>query len=198
MTRAMLIAGAPLVFAALGTGCADQVAEDLPPGAFTSGPIIDTYDDLGIDDTTGTPDDDGMLDTGGDDDDDDDMMETGMGSSDGEIMCDDIPDGLTHTDDIAPIWAGSCQDNATCHVTGGSLPDLQADAYANLQNNSGQAPALQYIAAGDPENSYLVAKIEGRQEEVGGLGGVMPAGGGVLDPCDAMLIAAWVEQGAAE
>ena len=197
MRRAILIAAAPLLVGApLGTGCADQIGEDLPPGAFTSGPIIHTFDDLGIDDTTGAPDDDGMVETGGDDDDDDDMMETGMESSSGEIMC-EIPDGLSHEADIAPIWAESCQNNATCHVTGGTLPDLETDAFANLQTPAGQAPALQYVTAGDAENSYLVAKIEGRQADVGGLGGTMPQGG-TLDPCDVMLIAAWVEQGAAQ
>jgi len=197
MRPMVLIAGAALL-GALGSGCADEVGEDLPPGAFTSGAVIDTYDDLGIDDTTGTPDDDGMLDTssGGDDDDDDAMTDTGSDSSTGVIMC-EIPDGLSHEADMVPIWAENCQNNATCHVTGGTLPDLQADALANLQTPAGQAPALQYVTGGDPENSYLVAKIEGRQAEVGGLGGVMPQGG-VLDPCDAMLISAWVAQGAAE
>ena len=87
-----------------------------------------------------------------------------------------------------------------CHTgpTGNNLPagmDLStADAsFANLVGvASRQQPTLSRVAAGDPDNSYLVQKIEGTAAS----GQRMPLGGGALDPAVIDDIRLWIANGA--
>jgi hypothetical protein len=58
-------------------------------------------------------------------------------------------------------------------------------------------PTMNRIEPGDPENSYLVRKIEGRHVEVGGAGNRMPPTGFPLREDDVARIRAWIEAGAA-
>ncbi len=99
----------------------------------------------------------------------------------------------------ASVFAPNCAVSG-CHTgpTGNTLPagmDLShADAsFANLVGVASiQQPALSRVAAGDPDNSYLVQKIEG----TAAAGGRMPLGGGVLDQALIDDIREWIANGA--
>ena len=86
-----------------------------------------------------------------------------------------------------------------CHRPGGPFVpgtlNLTAGAsYATLVGvNSFERPALRRVAPGDPENSYLIHKLEGRA----GIGGVrMPLGGPYLTDGQIRVIRRWIELGA--
>jgi hypothetical protein len=57
---------------------------------------------------------------------------------------------------------------------------------------SSNEPAFLRVEPGDPENSYLVIKNEGRQA----VGSRMPIGGAPLDEIDQTNIRTWIAQGA--
>lgn len=193
------IVGSVLMLGSLGLACGDgAVTEDLPPGGFTSEAAIDTFGDLGLDESS-----DGVAaDVAGDDDadvTDGGMVDTGpadsSGSSTGE-PCEEIPAGLSHAADIVPLWESACTVAAACHVPGGQFPDLQTDALTALGGESPLAGAP-YLTASDADNSYVWLKIAGRQAEVGGPGGSMPVAPGELTVCEELIIEAWIAQGAA-
>jgi len=180
--------GLAVLAAACGRG---EASENLPPGAFTSGPVLDTFDDLGISASDDEAD-------GGDGDTMDETADGGMtdDGSTGEAPC-VVPEGLSHAADIAPIWVGSCAVAASCHVAGGSqAPDLETDAYTTLLNESSALVGADWIVADDTEQSYVYLKITNRHAEAGGQGGPMPLSPGVLTSCDSMIIEAWINEGA--
>ena len=86
-----------------------------------------------------------------------------------------------------------------CHTGGGtSLPasmDLTpANIYASIVGvTSVQKPALMRIKPGDPDNSYVVLKLEGA---AGIFGARMPFGGPYLDQATIDQVRAWVTAGA--
>lgn len=93
---------------------------------------------------------------------------------------------------------------STCHTgVGSSLPGVQnltaGNTFANIVNvPSIEQPSLMRIKPGDPDNSYLIRKIEGA---AGISGSRMPLGcGGSANPCLSQatidLVRAWVSQGA--
>jgi mono/diheme cytochrome c family protein len=101
-------------------------------------------------------------------------------------------------DDIqAAVFTPTCAVSG-CHTgpAGGILPsgmDLtSADAsFANLVGIASlQQAALSRVAAGDPDNSYLIQKIEGNA------GARMPLGGAALDPAVIADIRQWIADGA--
>jgi hypothetical protein len=111
-----------------------------------------------------------------------------------------VPVGGTTLDAIqASVFTPSCAVSG-CHTgpTSGSLPsglDLTtADAsFASLVSIASlQVPALFRVAAGDPDSSYLVQKLEGTAAS----GSRMPLGGGVLDQALVDDIRAWITAGA--
>lgn len=99
----------------------------------------------------------------------------------------------------ASVFTPNCAVSG-CHTgpASNSLPsglDLtSADAsFANLVGISSiQQPALLRVAAGDPDNSYLVQKIEGTAAS----GSRMPLGGGILDQALIDDIREWIANGA--
>lgn len=105
--------------------------------------------------------------------------------------------GPTLDDIQANVFSTAC---AGCHSgpTSSSLPsgmDLSsADAsFTSLVGVSSiQQPALSRVAAGDPDNSYLVQKLEGTAAS----GVRMPAGGPALDPAVIDGIRQWITDGA--
>jgi hypothetical protein len=91
------------------------------------------------------------------------------------------------------IFTPAC---TVCH-SGAQAPEgLRLDAgnsYAMLVDvSSVQLPALRRVAPGDPDNSYLVHKIEGRAA----VGDPMPLGGPSLDAAQIDLIRQWIATGA--
>ena len=88
----------------------------------------------------------------------------------------------------------------SCHTTVGRNPpqglSLLGDAaYAGLVNvASRQRPGLMRVAPGDPENSYLIHKLEGRS---GIVGGRMPFNGPPFMTAGQILVVKrWIEIGA--
>ena len=86
-----------------------------------------------------------------------------------------------------------------CHTGNGRfLPGVmnltEGNAYASLVGVASiQKPALQRVAPGDPENSYLIHKVEGRT----GIGGQrMPFNGTPLTDGQILVIKRWIELGA--
>lgn len=111
-----------------------------------------------------------------------------------------VPAGGATLDAIqASVFTPSCAVSG-CHTgpTSNSLPsglDLTtADAsFASLVSIASlQVPALFRVAAGDPDNSYLMQKLEGTAAS----GSRMPLGGGVLDQALVDDIRAWITAGA--
>jgi hypothetical protein len=73
-----------------------------------------------------------------------------------------------------------------------------AQAYASLVNApSAQATGVDRVEPGDAANSYLIAKLAGTQESLGGSGDRMPSPFG-LSQDELDLISAWVDAGAPE
>lgn len=87
----------------------------------------------------------------------------------------------------------------SCHTNVGRTPpenlNLAGDAHAALVNvPSRQRPQLMLVKPGDPENSYLIHKIEGR---AGIAGTRMPrTGPPFLTPGQILIIKRWIENGA--
>jgi hypothetical protein len=107
--------------------------------------------------------------------------------------------GATLDELQASVFTPSCAVSG-CHSgpTGNPLPtglDLTtADAsFANLVGvASSQQPAVLRVATGDPDNSYLVQKIEGTAAS----GARMPLGGGALPQAVINDIRQWISDGA--
>lgn len=84
---------------------------------------------------------------------------------------------------------------AGCH--GGSAPregmSLEpGKVKASTLNVVSVESPLMRIKPGDPDQSYLVAKIEGRAHDVGGSGDRMPLGSPPLSPAEIQLVRDWI------
>ena len=83
-----------------------------------------------------------------------------------------------------------------CHVQGTAAFGLRLDtlemSMANLINvASGQSPSVLRVEPFDPDNSYLIQKLEGT-----GLASQMPLGRTALDPSVIAVIRQWIADGA--
>ena len=94
--------------------------------------------------------------------------------------------------------------NCSCHASGSggwAHNNSAADLYAAWvgTESGGAAPMPRIDDAGDPENSYVVHKLQGTHADpaVGGSGGQMPASGPpYLDQADIDYVRGWVSAGA--
>ncbi len=92
--------------------------------------------------------------------------------------------------EVQIIFNNNC---VACHGFSGGLSLSAPGSFDNLVNvASGQIPSLDRVEPGDPDNSYLVWKVEGRS---GIVGSRMPLGG-VLTDADIETIRAWIAAGA--
>jgi hypothetical protein len=95
----------------------------------------------------------------------------------------------------ANVFTPNCA-TAGCHS--GAAPQqgmnlAAGNAFANLVNvQSMEVPSLLRVNPGDPDNSYLVQKLEG----TAAVGERMPFGGGPLDPALIADIRQWITDGA--
>ena len=142
---------------------------------------------IGSDDMLGDTPDDRMDDRMDDDKMDDDKME---------------PPGVTLADIQQDVFSAIC---INCHVTGGTADflvlDSEQNSLASLVNVlSLEVPSLVRVAPGDPDQSYLVWKIEGQGpngEPI--LGERMPPASAGEAPLSAKQIAdirSWILDGA--
>ena len=86
----------------------------------------------------------------------------------------------------------------TCHVAGGTaafMPLTEGVSYNNLVNRaSGAKPGAIRVIPGDPDNSYLIHKLEGRSDIVGQR---MPrTSGPFLTDGQISIIRRWIAEGA--
>lgn len=97
---------------------------------------------------------------------------------------------------IQPILDENC---VICHQIGSAPQGLvleQGSSFAALvARTSREAAQILLVTPGRPEESYLVAKLEGRQLAAGGQGDQMPLGGR-LDAQSILLIRRWIAEGA--
>ncbi len=101
--------------------------------------------------------------------------------------------------DLQPIFDRNC--TGTCHsgeAPASGLVLSPGAAYANLVGvASVQVPSLVRVAPGDPDASYLVAKLEDTHVAVGGSGTRMPPYLRLADN-ELLLFRDWILAGAAE
>ena len=99
---------------------------------------------------------------------------------------------------VQPILSTSCALSG-CHA--GASPQEGMNLSSGLMHsNTGNVPSnessLDRIEPGQPDQSYLVHKIQGTQGTVGGSGVRMPFGGAPLSQANIDIIRAWVADGA--
>jgi hypothetical protein len=98
------------------------------------------------------------------------------------------------SNDVQPLFTAQCALSGCHDVMAGSgeLVLLEGQAYSQLVNVSSiLEPGRKRVLPGDPENSYLIMKLENRQSE----GEAMPLGGS-LGAGEIQLIRDWIEKGA--
>ena len=104
----------------------------------------------------------------------------------------------TLSGDVQPILSNSCAFSG-CHA--GASPQEGMNLSAGLMHsNTVDVPSMESgldrIEPGQPDQSYLVHKIQGTQGTVGGSGVQMPFGGPALSQASIDIIRAWVADGA--
>ena len=104
----------------------------------------------------------------------------------------------TLSGDVQPLFERNCT-TAGCH--GGPEGQTGLDLTAGVTHGmmvdvpAFQLPSMSLVAPGDPDNSYLMAKLLNTHEEAGGTGGIMPPGFGLAQN-DIDLVSAWIAAGA--
>lgn len=106
---------------------------------------------------------------------------------------------ISFADDIQPIFTTSCAISG-CHAGGSPAVGMNLSAGQAYQNTvnvpSVELAGMNRITPGDPEDSYLIHKIQGTQGSVGGVGDRMPLIGCCLTQAQIDTIRAWVDAGA--
>ena len=85
---------------------------------------------------------------------------------------------------VQKIFEDSCID---CHSKGGEEPNLEGPL-ARLSSLKSKATGKPMVAAGDPDKSYLLAKLHGKNIE----GDVMPLGGDPLSAAQKKTVRDWI------
>ena len=128
----------------------------------------------------------------------------GLGCTQGdEPQVGTSPDGqnekslVTHSVDIQPIWDQSC--TSGCHPGNDSMLSLEPDyAWKTMVGiPSVEVPLMDRVEPGEPDQSYLVHKIEDTHLSVGGMGFAMPNFSDLLAEEELELVRDWIAQGAA-
>lgn len=101
---------------------------------------------------------------------------------------------------LAAVHAGILQPSCgTCHIeasppAGGLYLALDAGLPDRLLAPSIQLPAMARIRPGDPDASYLLHKVDGTHENVGGTGERCPLGGPPLSTVLRDRLVHWIDQ----
>ena len=131
-------------------------------------------------------------------------LATGCGGGSGGSSAGEPPDdpppasppfGANFSEIQAEVFTPTCAVSG-CH-TGGAAPQGlrldEANSYALLVDvASAEAPSILRVAPGDPDNSYLIQKLEGTAS----VGGQMPLGGTPLPQASIDVIRQWIVDGA--
>jgi hypothetical protein len=98
--------------------------------------------------------------------------------------------------DVLPILEYRC---ATCHNSDdphGGLSLARGVAYDQIVNSPSGQSKLPRISPGEPDESYLIRKIEGTHLAAGGSGFAMPIGFFRVPDADRAILRKWVSAGA--
>jgi hypothetical protein len=101
---------------------------------------------------------------------------------------------VSFSGDIQPIFNSRCA-SSDCHgsSTSAELDLRQGAAYGDLFSvRSTRESSFFRVDPGDAQNSYLVIKLEGRQN----IGTQMPQIGSNLSPAQIQMIRSWIDAGA--
>lgn len=172
--------------------------DDLPPGAFTSGPVdsgnLDASESgsTGPDPTTSA----GTTTTG-----DTASGDTTSGSAEESTG---LPDMIGHEEHILPLWLEACSSNTSCHDADNPQAglDLASEGiYTRICEGAHPLSGMPYIdcVGFDPNNSYIFRKMDGSylDGDISGASGLpMPPTKDDITDYDLALIEAWIEQGA--
>lgn len=106
----------------------------------------------------------------------------------------EIKEDPSFSKDIVEIFQREGCANGACHGVGASAGlNLERDsAYANLVGVPATQEGFERVTAGKAEESYLIIKLEGRQD----VGQRMPPTGIPLDAIDMGNLKNWINQGA--
>jgi Ca2+-binding RTX toxin-like protein len=109
------------------------------------------------------------------------------------VVVDPVDSGVDYPTQIQSIFSQRCDH---CHSGSGAPQGLRLDvanSFGDLVDvPSQEVPSLKRVEPGDPDNSYLVQKIEG----TAAVGGRMPLGGSRLPQAEIDLIRQWISEGA--
>ncbi len=115
------------------------------------------------------------------------------------LDADDGGDEVTLSGDVQPIFTGNCALTG-CHA--GSSPEEgmslgEGQTFSNVVNVAArQLLTMNRVTPNQPDNSYLVHKVQGTHLAAGGSGSQMPEGLSPLLQSDIDLIREWIQAGA--
>ena len=107
-------------------------------------------------------------------------------------------DQVTLSDDVQPIFTSNCALSG-CHVGTNPRRGLNlsvGQTFANVVDVVATQSTINLVTPGQPDNSYLVHKVQGTHLAVGGSGFQMPLGRSPLTQMEIDLIRAWIAAGA--
>ncbi len=104
--------------------------------------------------------------------------------------------GVSFSKNIQPIFNSNC---VVCHQGAGQAgltlePNLSYSKLVGVPST--QSATEQRVKAGAPDQSYLLAKLNGTQVAAGGSGAQMPYGAAPLSASNISLIQQWIAAGA--
>lgn len=184
--------GASILFVLAAVGCGDDGEGETMAGSETGSVGSSDSETTANVDSSGTPPaDTGSSDSEGSSSGEATTMATG---SEGSESSTGEPVEVFFPEVLAIIQA-----ECFCHrgMEAAGMLDLDDDlAYDSLVNvPAPQAPGVNYVTPGDPDQSYLYLKLAGEQTSVGGSGTRMPQGGMLTDD-QLLLVRNWILSGA--
>ncbi|MFU8802973.1 MAG: hypothetical protein ACNA8W_04100 [Bradymonadaceae bacterium] len=97
---------------------------------------------------------------------------------------------ISFANDVQPLL-GVC---VGCHGNGAQAPNLSSNAHGNLVGvQAAECSGRTFVIPSDPDNSYLVHKLEGAADVCGQQ---MPRGGTPLSVHEIQIVRDWIQEGA--
>jgi len=107
---------------------------------------------------------------------------------------------ISFANDVQTIFNTSSPPCTNCHPSAAGMNLTAGSSYGSIVNQSAsEVPAMKRVRPFMPDSSYLVHKIQGTQNSVGGTGARMPlgcSGNGCLSTASINIIRNWILQGA--